>query len=46
MLLHEEESKTDNVMDWLTEDPEYKELVRSKLRKMAMATLTPSVHQT
>lgn len=32
MLLHEEESKTDNVMDWLTEDPEYKELVRSKLR--------------
>lgn len=28
MQLHEEESKIDNVMDWLVDDPEFKELLR------------------
>jgi ribosomal protein L40E len=46
MQLHEEESKTDNIMDRLVEDPEFKELLRVKLKTMAMATRTPSVHQT
>jgi integrase/ribosomal protein L40E len=35
MQLHEEESKTDNVMDNLLEDPEVKELLLSKLKAMA-----------
>jgi len=35
MLLHEEESKIDNVMDNLLEDPEVKELLLSKLKAMA-----------
>jgi hypothetical protein len=39
-LLHEEESKTDNVMDWLVVDPEFREFVRSKLRAIAMVMLT------
>ncbi|MGA8905262.1 MAG: site-specific integrase [Candidatus Bathyarchaeia archaeon] len=34
MLLHEEESKTDNIMDRLVEDMEFKEFVLSKLRTM------------
>lgn len=38
MLLHEEESKTDSVMDDLLEDPEFKEFVRSKLNAIALAT--------
>ena len=35
MQLHEEESKIDNVMDNLLEDPEVKELLLSKLKAMA-----------
>jgi hypothetical protein len=35
MLLHEEESKTDNVMDDLLQDPEVKGLLLSKLKAMA-----------
>jgi hypothetical protein len=35
MQLHEEESKTDNIMDRLVDDPEFKELARSKLKVMA-----------
>jgi ribosomal protein L40E len=34
MQLHEEESKTDNVMDDLLEDPEVKHLLLSKLKAM------------
>jgi ribosomal protein L40E len=40
MQLHEEEMKTDNVMDWLVDDPEFKGLLRSKLKTMAMAITT------
>jgi site-specific recombinase XerD/ribosomal protein L40E len=36
MQLHEEESKTDNIMDRLVDDPEFKEFLRSKLQAMAM----------
>jgi integrase/recombinase XerD len=36
MLLHEEESKTDNIMDSLFEDPEFKEVLLSKLKAMAV----------
>ena len=32
MELHEEESKTDSIMDRLVEDPEFKEFLVSKLR--------------
>jgi hypothetical protein len=32
MQLHEEESKTDYLMDRLVEDPEFKEFVFSRLR--------------
>jgi hypothetical protein len=35
MLLHEEESKSDNVMDSLLEDSEVKNLLLSKLKAMA-----------
>jgi hypothetical protein len=35
MQLHEEESKIDNVMDNLLEDPEVKQLLLSKLKPMA-----------
>jgi len=35
MRLHEEESKTDNIMDRLVEDPDFKELLLSKLKAMA-----------
>jgi hypothetical protein len=35
MQLHEEESKTDNIMDHLVEGPEFKELLLSKLKAMA-----------
>jgi hypothetical protein len=35
MQLHEEESKIDNMMDNLLEDPEVKELLLSKLKAMA-----------
>lgn len=38
MQLHEEESKTGDVMDWLVDDPDFRELLRSKLKKMAIAT--------
>jgi site-specific recombinase XerD/ribosomal protein L40E len=38
MLLHDEESKTDNVMDWLVDDPEFKQVLRSRIKAMAMAT--------
>jgi hypothetical protein len=34
MLLHEEESKTDSVMDNLLEDPKVRKLLLSKLRSM------------
>jgi hypothetical protein len=34
--MHDEESKTDFVMDWLAPDPEFKEFVRSKLKALAM----------
>jgi integrase len=34
MLLHEEESKTDNIMDRLVEDPEFKEVLLTKLKTM------------
>jgi ribosomal protein L40E len=37
MLLHEEESKTDYIMDWLAVDPEFKEVVWSRLKALAMA---------
>ncbi|MGA3108383.1 MAG: hypothetical protein ABSD99_02855 [Candidatus Bathyarchaeia archaeon] len=40
MQLHEEESKTDDVMDWLVDDPEFRQLLRSKLRAMAMTMAT------
>ncbi|MGA2789491.1 MAG: site-specific integrase [Candidatus Bathyarchaeia archaeon] len=36
MLMHDEESKTDYVMDRLAVDPEFKEFVRSKLKAMAL----------
>jgi len=39
MQLHEEESKTDNVMDNLLEDPEVKELLLSKLKSMTTAVV-------
>ena len=35
MQLHEEESKTDSIMDRLVDDPEFKELLVSKLKAMA-----------
>lgn len=35
MLLHEEESKTDSVMDDLLGDPEVKELLLAKLKALA-----------
>ena len=35
--LHEEESKTDHIMDLLLEAPEFKELLRSKMKAMATA---------
>jgi integrase/recombinase XerD len=35
MQLHEEESKTDNIMNRLVEDPEFKEVLLAKLRAMA-----------
>jgi hypothetical protein len=34
--MHDEESKTDYVMDRLAVDPEFKEFVRSKLKAMAL----------
>jgi hypothetical protein len=37
MQLHEEESKTDNIMDLLVEDPEFKEFLLSKLKGIATA---------
>lgn len=40
MKLHEEESKTDYVMDWLVENPEFKEVVRFRLKAMPMAMAT------
>jgi integrase/recombinase XerD len=36
MLMHDEESKTDSVMDDLLQDPEVKEVLRSKLRTMSL----------
>ena len=33
--LHDEESKTDNVMDWLVDDPEFREVLRSRIKVMA-----------
>ena len=36
MQLHEEELKTDHVMDWLVDDPEFRQLLQSKLRAMTM----------
>jgi integrase len=39
MLMHDEESKTDYIMDRLAADPEFKEFVRSKLK--AMPTVMP-----
>jgi len=36
MLLHDEESKIDYVMDRIAVDPEFKEFVRSKLKAMAL----------
>jgi hypothetical protein len=38
--LHDEELKTDFVMDRLLEDPECKEFVRSKLKTMAIVMAT------
>lgn len=32
MLLHDEQSKTDNIMDRLVEDPEFKEVLLAKLK--------------
>jgi integrase/recombinase XerD len=40
MLMHDEESKTDLVMDELAADPEFKEFVRSRLKAVAMAIVT------
>lgn len=37
MLLHDEQSKTDDVMDRLVENPEFKQVVRDQLKAMAMA---------
>ena len=34
MLLHDEELKTDSVMDSLLEDPEVKQVLLSKLKSM------------
>ena len=34
--LHEEESKTDNVMDQLVDDPEFKEFLRFKLKTLGL----------
>lgn len=39
MLLHDEESKTDYVMNWLVENPEFKQVLRNQLKAMAMATI-------
>ena len=40
MRLDEEESKTDNIMDRLVDDPEFKELLLSKLKAIATAMPT------
>ena len=36
MLLHEEESKTDNIMDRLVDDPEFRELLLSKMKSIVI----------
>lgn len=36
MLMHEEESKTDYVMDRLVEDPEFKRFLLSKLKAITV----------
>jgi hypothetical protein len=43
MQLHEEESKTDEVMDWLVDDPEFKQVLRSKLKTLTEQGLGPSL---
>jgi hypothetical protein len=36
MLMHDEELKTDNVMDQLVDDPEFKQFLLSKLKAMTV----------
>ena len=40
MLMHDEGSKTEFVMDRLAADPKFKEFVRSRLKVLAMANAT------
>jgi hypothetical protein len=40
MLLHDEESKTDDIMDRLVDDPEFKQVLRSKMKAIAIAMAT------
>jgi integrase/recombinase XerD len=40
MLMHDEESKTDFVMNWLAQNPEFKEHLRSGIRALAVAMAT------
>jgi site-specific recombinase XerD len=37
MLMHDEESKTDNIMDRLAEDSEFKEFMRSRIKAIAVS---------
>jgi len=43
VLMHDEESKTDYVMDWLAVDPEFREFVRTRLKAMAIALASQKV---
>jgi hypothetical protein len=40
MLLHDEESKTDDIMDRLIEDPEFTQILRTKLKTIAITMTT------